>query len=168
MALSGKDRRFLRGMGHHLDPVLQLGKEGLSEAFVSAVDQALADHELVKIRVGESAPLERREAASAVAEAAGAELAQVLGRTFLLYRPNGDAPLIALPSGAGKPSAAATAPRKTSPETPRAKTPGQPSDPFSPFSNDAPAPERHAPAPVPKARSKKRSLPHRSSKKALR
>lgn len=164
MALSGKDRRFLRGVGHHLDPVLQLGKEGLSEAFVAAVDQALTDHELVKIRVGESAPMERRAAAEAVAAATRAELAQVLGRTFLLYRQNGDEPLIALPSGEGRSSAVAAA-KKTSPETPRAKAPPLPGDPFSVA---AAAPEKHAPAPIPKARSKKTSLPHRSSKKALR
>ncbi len=164
MALTGKDRRFLRGLGHHLDPVVQLGKEGLSEAFVAAVEQALSDHELVKVRVGEGAPMERRAAAEAIAAATHAELAQVLGRTLLLYRPNGEAPLIALPSGGGaRPPALAA--KKTSPETPKAKAPGDPGDPFGAAAG---AGEKHAPAPVPKARAKRRALPHRSSKKALR
>jgi len=165
MALSGKDRRFLRGLGHHLDPVLQVGKEGLSEAFLAAVEQALSDHELIKIRVGESAPMDRREAADALAEATRAELAQVLGRTFLLYRADADEPRIALPSDGAK--AGKTRARVGVKPASRDKAETAGDDPFA-QAGDATEFERHVPAPVPKARSKRRSLPHRSSKKAMR
>jgi RNA-binding protein len=97
MSLTGKQRRFLRAQGHHLSAVLQIGKEGLSEAFVSAVDQALLDHELIKVRIGGNAPLERDEAADELAGATGGEIAQVLGNTVLLYRPHPDEPVIVLP-----------------------------------------------------------------------
>ena len=167
MALSGKDRRFLRGLGQHLDPVLQVGKEGLSEAFLVAVEQALSDHELIKIRVGESAPMDRREAADALAEATRAELAQVLGRTFLLYRADADEPRIALPSDGAKAGKTKTVARAGVKPASRDKAETAGDDPFA-QAGDATEFERHVPAPVPKARSKRRSLPHRSSKKAMR
>jgi RNA-binding protein len=95
--LNGKQRRFLRGRGHHLDPVVQVGKDGLSEGLVEALDQALLTHELVKVRLGEAAGSDRRVLGAALAEAAGAELVQVLGRTVLLYRRRREDPQIVLP-----------------------------------------------------------------------
>jgi RNA-binding protein len=84
--LTGKQRRFLRGLGHHLDPVVQVGKEGISEGLVAALDAALLEHELVKVRLGDAVGDDRRTVAAGLADASGAELAQVLGRTLLLYR----------------------------------------------------------------------------------
>ena len=97
MPLSGKQRRALRALGHHLVPVVAVGKEGIGAALISAVDQALADHELIKVKVGESSPVDRREAAVELAEATGSEVAQVLGRTMLLFRRHPEEPKIALP-----------------------------------------------------------------------
>lgn len=98
--LTGKQRRYLRGLGHHLDPVVHVGKEGLSEGVARALDAALAQHELVKVRLGESAgPTRsgRHEVAASLAESVTAELVQVLGRTLLLYRARPDEPAIVLP-----------------------------------------------------------------------
>lgn len=100
MTLTGKQRRFLRAQGHHLTPVLQIGKHGVSPAFLEAVDQALLDHELIKIRVGQNALVEREEAATEIAQATGSEVAQVLGSTLLLYRPHPEKPRIQLPKSA--------------------------------------------------------------------
>lgn len=97
MPLTGKQRRALRALGHHLDPVVALGKEGLTDALVAAVEQALLDHELIKLKVGESSPVDRHEAAEALAEKTGAEVAQVLGRTFLLFRRNPEDPKVEVP-----------------------------------------------------------------------
>lgn len=94
--LSGKQRRYLRSLGHHLNPVVHVGKEGVSEGLVGACGVALEEHELVKIKLGESAG-ERHETAAALAEACGAELAGVLGRTALLYRRRKEKPTIRLP-----------------------------------------------------------------------
>ena len=95
--LKGKQRSFLRGLGHHLDPVVQVGKDGLTEGLVGALDVALTTHELIKIKLGESAGADRRAIGAALAEAAGADLVQVLGRTVLIYRRRVDNPAIELP-----------------------------------------------------------------------
>jgi RNA-binding protein len=95
--LSGKQRRHLRALGHALRPVVQLGKGGIDDGLIAAIDQALVDHELVKVRVGESAELDRHEAAAALATRTRSEVAQVLGNTVLLYRAHPEEPEIVLP-----------------------------------------------------------------------
>jgi RNA-binding protein len=95
--LTGKQRRHLRGLGHDLKPIVQVGKGGIDDGLVAAVEQALADHELVKIKVGEAAGLERHDAAEAIAQRTHSEVAQVLGSTVLLYRAHPDEPAIVLP-----------------------------------------------------------------------
>jgi RNA-binding protein len=97
MTLTGKQRRFLRAQGHHLAAVLQIGKEGISAGFVDAVDRALEDHELIKIRVGQNAVLDREQAATELARATDSHVAQVLGNTMLLYRRHREEPRIELP-----------------------------------------------------------------------
>jgi RNA-binding protein len=97
LPLNGKQRRALRALGHHLDPVVQLGKEGVTPALLEAVEQALDDHELIKLKVGESSPIDRHEAADEISRETGAEIAQVLGRTILLFRRHPEEPKIELP-----------------------------------------------------------------------
>jgi RNA-binding protein len=97
LPLTGKQRRHLRALGHALTPVAQIGKEGVSASFVTAVDQALLDHELIKVKVGGNAEMPRHEAAALLAERTGGEIAQVLGNTILLYRAHPEKPTIALP-----------------------------------------------------------------------
>jgi RNA-binding protein len=83
--LTGKQRRKLRALGHHLAPVVHVGQQGVTAALVAATHQALEDHELIKVKVGD-APVDRHEAAEQLAQATQAEVAQVLGRTVLLFR----------------------------------------------------------------------------------
>lgn len=97
--LTGKQRRYLRGLGHHLDPVVQVGKDGITEGLVGALDSALQTHELIKIKLGEAAGSDRDAIGSALAEACAADLVQVLGRTVLIYRRRAEEPTIQLPSG---------------------------------------------------------------------
>ena len=97
MGLTGKQRRFLRSLGHHLDAVVQVGKHGVSDPVVAAADAALAAHELIKIRCASECPQDRDEVAIALTTAVAAELVQKLGRTLLLYRPDPERPRIALP-----------------------------------------------------------------------
>lgn len=100
MTLTGKQRRFLRAKGHNLNPLVQIGKSGLTDELLGAVDQALLDHELIKIRLGKNALVDRKEAAAELAERTGSEVAQVLGSTILLYRAHPDEPQIRLPKRA--------------------------------------------------------------------
>lgn len=95
--LTGKQRRHLRALAHDLKPIVQVGKGGIDEGLIKAVDQALADHELIKVKVGENADLDRHEAADQLAAETHAEVAQVLGFTVLLYRPDPEDPKIVLP-----------------------------------------------------------------------
>src|SRR5438552_1163574 len=92
VALTGKQRRHLRALGHSLRAIVQIGREGASSEVVAACEQALADHELIKVKIGQGTDHGRHDIAGALAERAGAEVAQVLGKTILLYRarPAGD------------------------------------------------------------------------------
>lgn len=94
--LTGKQKRHLRALGHKLKAVIQIGKKEIEEALICETRAALDHHELIKVRILESCLLDRHEASAMLAETCGAEIAQVLGNTFLLYRP-ADPPVIALP-----------------------------------------------------------------------
>jgi len=83
--LTGKQRRALRAKGHHLEPVVIAGQSGVTEGSLSALSQALDDHELIKVKINEG-PETRHEAAAHMAEGTGAELVQLLGRTALLFK----------------------------------------------------------------------------------
>ena len=88
--LSGTQLRHLRGLGHHLADLGMIGKEGITPTLVKAVQDNLVAHELVKIRIQDTCPLERKEAVEQLAAEAVAAVVQILGKTALLYRPNPD------------------------------------------------------------------------------
>jgi len=85
-------RRALRAAGHHLSPVVQVGKEGVTPAVIEQLHGALAAHELVKVKVGTESPEDRFEAADRLSQDAGAQIAQILGRTILAYRRHPEKP----------------------------------------------------------------------------
>jgi RNA-binding protein len=89
---SGKLRKALRAAGHHLHPVVQIGKEGMTAALVAELDAQLLAHELVKVKVGTESPEDRFEVADRLAQESGAQVAQVLGRTVLVYRRHPEKP----------------------------------------------------------------------------
>jgi RNA-binding protein len=101
------DLRQLRALGHHKEPIVQVGKEGVTEGLVIAASRALLDHELVKIRIASEAPEDRETTAAAVAEQTKATLVQVLGRTALLYKRHPSKPKL-LVSAAREAKAATT------------------------------------------------------------
>jgi RNA-binding protein len=96
--LQGKAARYLRSLGHELTPVVQIGKEGVTEGVIQATSRALLDHELIKVKVGTEAPEDRKDTLAALATSAAAELVQVLGRTGLLYKKHPEKPRIKLPA----------------------------------------------------------------------
>jgi RNA-binding protein len=97
MSLSGKQKRFLRAEAHALEPVVMVGKEGLTDTLVSAVQAALLRHELIKVRVHESSPVERAEVAEQLPELTKSELAGKVGRVLILYKRHPHEPRINLP-----------------------------------------------------------------------
>jgi len=96
--LTGKQRRYLRALGQRLAATLHVGHDGVTDAVVRQADAQLTAHELIKVRVSENAPRSRHDIADELADRTRAALAQVLGRTALLYRARADEPAIALPS----------------------------------------------------------------------
>ena len=88
--LDSKQKKQLRGLAHHLSPVAMIGKEGITEKVIAAVNEVLDAHELIKIKGQENSPLDRREAAEEMAERTAAALIQVIGKNFILYRQNPD------------------------------------------------------------------------------
>lgn len=99
MTLTGKQKRKLRALAHPLTPVVQIGQRGLTQAVVLQVDTALNDHELIKVRVGADAPIDRNEAADLLEPRTGCKVAGVIGRVLILYRPHPDHPRIRLDDG---------------------------------------------------------------------
>ena len=97
--LTGKQRRHLRALAHAIRPLVQVGKDGIDDGLITAVDQALTDHELIKVKIYEAANVDRHFAAEEIGNRAQAEVAQVLGNTLVLYRANKDEPKIVLPKG---------------------------------------------------------------------
>ncbi len=88
LKLTKTQERFLRGLGHERDPIVQIGQKGLTESVVAQVEDALTAHELVKIKLNQNAPLEREKAVSRLTKDTGAILVQKIGRVILLYRPD--------------------------------------------------------------------------------
>ena len=84
--LTGSDRRHLRGLAHALDPVVQVGAAGVTSGVIAALDRALADHELVKVRIAHERD-ERRAIADSLAEETRSALAGMVGHVAVLYRP---------------------------------------------------------------------------------
>lgn len=94
--LTGKQKRFLRGLGHSLKPVITVGKGEVSESLIAETIKALDAHELIKVKLLETCTLDRNKVAASLAEGCSADVAQLLGRTILLYRPAKE-PRIELP-----------------------------------------------------------------------
>jgi RNA-binding protein len=95
--LTSKQRAQLRSLAHPLKPIVQVGKEGVTDDVVRSVLEALQNRELIKVKVLEGAPLDVREGAAEVsAQVDGSEVVQTIGRTFVLYRRHPDKPEIIL------------------------------------------------------------------------
>ncbi|MEF8792250.1 ribosome assembly RNA-binding protein YhbY [Thiohalorhabdus sp.] len=94
-ALTSKQHRFLRSRAHHLQPVVQVGDAGVSEAVIAAADEALAHHELIKVRFQQGDKAERRVMTESLCAGTAAHLVQEVGRIAILYRPAED-PVIQL------------------------------------------------------------------------
>ena len=84
--ISTKQRAFLRGLGNALDPVMQIGKEGITENSLEAIDLLLEARELVKIKVLKTAEISAKDCSRLICEKLGADGVQVIGYVFIVYR----------------------------------------------------------------------------------
>lgn len=85
--LNSKQRAQLRAMANGYETIFQIGKGGIGEQLIKQTAEALEARELIKLRVLETADMTAKEAANAVAEAVGADVVQVIGSRFVLYKP---------------------------------------------------------------------------------
>lgn len=99
MPLSQTQQRRLRALGHKLRPVVIIGNAGFSDAVRQELEQALAHHELLKVRVNAADRDERRRIILALCEQAQAQVIQHIGHVALIYRRNPKRPKISLPTG---------------------------------------------------------------------
>lgn len=95
--INGKQRSYLRGLANRLNPLLQIGKDGITDKFIDQLDKTLEDHELVKINVLNNNLLSPKEIANDLADKLNADFVQAIGKKLVLYRPNSEKPVIELP-----------------------------------------------------------------------
>ncbi len=86
--LTSRQKKFLKGLGHSLSPVVSIGKDGLGDKLVKATNLELSRHELIKIKVGKSSPASKQETAELLISGSDSSLVQIIGNTILLYKNN--------------------------------------------------------------------------------
>ena len=95
--LTSKQRAYLKSIANNLDSIFQIGKNGVTPEWRDAVDKALEARELIKLNVLDNNMIEAKQAASILADRTGAEVVQVIGNRFILFRQSKKKPIIELP-----------------------------------------------------------------------
>lgn len=95
--LTSKQRSYLKGLANNTEVITHIGKEGITDAFLKQLDDALEAREIVKVNIQKNSALDTKEAANEVAKLARAEFVQAIGRKFVVYRKSKDNPKIELP-----------------------------------------------------------------------
>jgi len=99
MSLSPKQRATLKTLAHPLKPILQIGKEGVTQAGLEAIENAFNQRELLKVKIQGAAPISASDAATEVVDKiVGVEHVQTIGRTIILFRRHPRKPEIVLPA----------------------------------------------------------------------
>lgn len=98
MKFSESQKKYLRGLGHDLKPLVLVGDAGLSEGLLAEFETTLAHHELIKVRVKAGDRATRNAMIAELCSQSGAELIQSIGNIALLFRSNPDKRRIRIPS----------------------------------------------------------------------
>lgn len=96
--LTAKQRQFLRGLAHPLEPVVRIGKAGLTPGVVEETKKSLESHELIKVRIDNDESAERKELADELARETQSDIAGIIGKLAILFRQREEKPKIKLPS----------------------------------------------------------------------
>lgn len=84
--LTSKERADFRAKAHHLNPIFNIGKDGIGNEFIKGIDGALEARELIKINILKNCDLYPQEAAEELAKKTRSEIVQVIGKKIVLYR----------------------------------------------------------------------------------
>lgn len=95
--ITSKQRAYLRGLANTMQPIFQIAKGGIEEAFLKQLEDALEKRELIKIKVLENSGLDAREASNEICEAIGCEGVQAIGSKIVLFKQSKKKPTIELP-----------------------------------------------------------------------
>ena len=95
--LTSKQRAYLRSMANGLDTIFQIGKSGITPEIRDAVDKALEARELIKMNVLDNTMIGAKEAAGILVDRTGADVVQIIGNRFVLFRVSKKKPVIELP-----------------------------------------------------------------------
>ena len=95
--LTSKQKSFLRSMGVSLEPVVNIGQEGVTPTVVESAKEVIKKRELIKVRVQKGASVEPKEGLEMLTERVDADLVQIIGRNGLLFKRKFDKPKIELP-----------------------------------------------------------------------
>jgi RNA-binding protein len=101
MALTPKQRQYLKGLAHSLSPVVRVGKGGVSATVIEETKKSLLAHELIKVRL-EAEGSAKKELADELASATEADIAGVIGKIAILYKRRDEDAKIKLPSTRSK------------------------------------------------------------------
>ncbi|MGP4041786.1 ribosome assembly RNA-binding protein YhbY [Gracilibacillus sp. D59] len=97
MKLTGKQKRFLRAEAHHLNPIFQVGKDGVNDNMIKQIGEALEKRELIKVSVLQNCMEDKDDVAEAIAEGTEAYVVQIIGNTIVLYKESAENKSITLP-----------------------------------------------------------------------
>ena len=95
--MTSKQRAYLKSLASSLDPIFQVGKSSLTPQVTEAIGEAFNTRELIKVAVLKNCLDDPREIAEMVAERTHSQVVQVIGKKFVLYKPDRDKPRIILP-----------------------------------------------------------------------
>ncbi len=88
--VTGKQRAYLRKLGHVIEPIFQIGKDGVTDTLLRGIDEALEKREILKVHILETALLDTKETCNEIAEELNAVPVQAIGNKFILYRRSSD------------------------------------------------------------------------------
>ncbi|WP_130891464.1 MULTISPECIES: ribosome assembly RNA-binding protein YhbY [Fusobacterium] len=96
MALTSKQRAFLKKKAHELDPLVRIGKDGITDSLIQSILEAIDSRELLKVKILQNCEKEKDEVLEELSKCNEFEVVGIIGRTIILFRENKDKPAISL------------------------------------------------------------------------
>lgn len=96
--LTNKQKRFLRGKSHVIQPIFQVGKAGVNENMITQMNEALEVRELIKVSILQNNMEDNDSVATDIVKGTGANVVQLIGSTIILYKKSVNNPTLQLPN----------------------------------------------------------------------
>lgn len=86
--LTSRQRQYLKGLAHGINPLIHIGKEGITPGVISSITTELENHELLKVKIGNNSGLDKHETSEIIVKESASALVQLIGKIIVLYKPN--------------------------------------------------------------------------------